>query len=383
MADPTGGLIALAVLGLYPAAAFIGVMWHRATEGRRVAAARRDWAKFAARSHLTGGESPIPGGAWQLSFSGRVRGRAITVSAQTSNPTQGWTHLLAHLHPPLDLGVHATPEGPPLPIPGMVSPLERVTRRVAIAADEPARAGALFDPELNLRLKTLPDGWTLTDGGLLQSVPTFVTDPRSLEGLLAQLIDTCDAIDRGRARVAPPTALLEDAAHWRRFAEARGLDLMSAPLGMAGTIEGIPVSAFARRTDRRTYGLGAEARFREPLGGALGLVPTAAGAMAPWLGISPRDLGGEDWLLDDAVFDPTFLVRSREPARLARILDPEMRGRLLRLHERTPLVLDDLGIRVAAERLPAPAEVPALLLTLARLAGEIEESVRSGGSPYR
>lgn len=383
MADPSGGLIALAVLALYPAAAFAGVMWHAATEGRRLATARRDWAKLAARRGLVGGETPIAGGAWQLSFSGRLGGRAITLSAQTSNPTQGWTHLLAHLHPPLDLGLHASTEGPPLPIPGTVSPLERATRRLGIAADEPERAGALFDLDLNRRLKELPDGWTLTDSGLLHRVSTFVTDPRSLEGLLSRLMETCDAVDRGRARVGPPWALREDAAQWRRFAQERGLEVMTAPLAMAGTIEGITVSAFARRTDRRTYGLGAEARFREPLGGAVGLVPTAPGAMAPWLGISPRDLGGEDWLLGDPVFDGTFLVRSRDPSRLPRLLDPDLRARLLRIHERTPLVLDDLGVRVAAERLPSPAEVPALLVSLSRLAGEIEATVRGGGSPYR
>ena len=88
--------------------------------------------------------------------------------------------------------------------------------------------------------------------------------------------------------------------------------------------------------------------------------------------------------IGDAAFDPTFVVRARDPGRLERILPPDLRARLLATHERTPLLVDDLGLRVASDRLPAAAEIPGLLRGLAGLAGEIEARVRDeGGSPYR
>lgn len=397
MADPISGLAALAMLAVSPVGALGGILWHRASEGRRLAAARRDWARLAARRGLTGGEQEIPGGAWQLSYSGAARGRAITLSAQTSNPTAGWTHVLAQLHPPLDLGLHAGPTSG-LPIPGTDSPLERLQGQLSIAADEPERAAPLFDLDLMTRLrriarplasKTGPDrvlgtAWALTDSGLLHRTSTFVTDPRAMEPVVEVVLDVCDAVDRARARIPPAGALREDAAAWRRFGATHGFEVLTAPLAMAGVIDGLVVSASARRVERRTYGLGAEARFTRPLGGALGLVPTAAGAVTPWLGVTRNDLAGEDWLLDDPAFDPVFLVRARDPGRLARILPPDLRTRLLAVHERTPLLLDDLGLRVASEKLPAAAEIPALLRALAGLAGEIEGRVRDeGGSPYR
>lgn len=397
MADPVTGAVAL-VLAMYPAAALAGMLWHRASEGRRLAASRRDWARMAERRGLTGGEQAIPGGAWQLSYGGTIRGRAVTLAAQTSNPTAGWTHVLAHLHPPLDLGLHARPAGGGLAIPGTESPLDRLQGQLSIAADEPERARALFDLDLMTRLrhlarpmrsKTGPDvvlgtEWALTDSGFLHRTGTFVTDPRSIEPVLEAVLDVCDAVDRARARIGPAGPLREDATTWSRFAAREGLQVMTAPLAMAGVVDGIGISASARRTDRLTYGLGVEARFACPLGGALGLVPTAAGAAAAWLGVTRRDLAGDDWLLDDPAFDPVFRVRARDPGRLARLLPPELRARLLAVHERTPLLLDDLGIRVASERLPAAAEIPALLRDLAALAGEIEVRIRAdGGTPYR
>ena len=77
------------------------------------------------------------------------------------------------------------------------------------------------------------------------------------------------------------------------------------------------------------------------------------------------------------------MVRSRAPARLTTILSETLRKRLLHLHDRTPIYLDDHALRVATTYLLPAGRIPGLLRQLADLASEIEASVRGRGGPQR
>ncbi len=376
MADPVSALLALGMLALYPATAVGTLLWHQASEGRRAAIARRDWGRFAASRGLAGGARAIGGGAFQLAYAGTLRGRSVAIEGQTSKPVQGWTAVRALLQPPLDLGVYASPD---------TVVAARRLGAMSAAADEPERSAALFDPTVRALLQRLETtDWILADFGVVLRYSTLVADPRGLGTLLDQAVELVDAVDRARARIRPAGPLAAVAVEWKRLAEARGLAFFTSPLAIVGAIDGIRVSAFARRTQRLTFGLGAEAHFARPLGGNVGLIPTAAGAVAPWLGVHANDLEGEDWALGDAAFDAAFVVRSRRADQLPRILGPDLRARLLAMHERTPLLVDDHCLRVAAERLPHPESLPSFLAELAALAGEIEQRAHgASGSPYR
>lgn len=371
--DPASTVLLVLFALAYPGGiggAYLGAQW---LETRRVARTKRDWASFAAREGLAGGVREERGG-FQIVYAGRIRDREVTLTAQSPAPKGGWTEVRVMLDPPMDLGLAAVGQGTP----GHRRP------DFELHTDDPTRAQALFDDEVRqLCTRLAAVRWIADDLGVRLRFEMFVPDPLSLGPMVGAAIDLVDALDAGRGRVGPASVLAGEAEAWRAIAEGAGLVFGATPLHVRGTIDGIEVSASSRRVDGRIYGLGAEARFEAPLGGVVAIEPIAQGPLAQALRLGAAHATPR-CQVDEPAFDAAFRTHARDPGRLPALLPPALVAQLLRVHERTPLVIDDVGIRVVSARLPPASAILPLLRDLADLALQIESNVRGRtAGPYR
>lgn len=336
---------------------------------KRIRDAQAGWAAFAERNGLVGGDS-TEGQPLRIWYGGARDGHSIALAGGLTLD-RGWTTIRVLLDPPLDLG--------------LVMTTGKATR--IVVADDDVRANGLFDAGGVAALNALRAfNWHVNDVGVFIEEGRFLADPTELEGAVRLAVDLAREIDRARAQVPRADGLRGFDLPWSNEARRHGFVHGTTPLSMRGTIDGVPVSAFSFRADKNSYGLGAYATFSQPLQGAVGLAPTKPGELAFWLGIGEGHPGTEDWELGDPAFDRAFIVRARDPGKLAKILPPSLCAKLLRLHQRYPLVVDDCALRLAARHLPTPDLVPPLMREIAEIAAEIELNAierKPQAGPYR
>ena len=301
-----------------------------------------------------------------------------------------WT-LYARLQPPLDLGLVISNKLMPVALPGTGAAHANFghadpsfDQRCVVACDEPARAQALLTGSLrrvildNLHPQAM---FMITDAGVaVQTVDGHAGESELRNGLRV-VTAIAHSLNAAREHVPPAMPLIAHRDAWVRFAGGNGLQGISAPLCMFGTIDDATMYAYSVRTSATELQLEVWLRFEQPL--ALGLLVQPMRTVDRFKEL----FGAEDYKLGDALFDETFLVRVSDGPATAALLDAETRKRLLLIHDTVgPLSLTDDGLSV---RLPYVPPDPAIVPTIARQMLEIARFIadkrrgQQAGGPYR
>jgi hypothetical protein len=255
-----------------------------------------------------------------------------------------------------------------------------------IRGDEHGRVHVLLDPSLrNLLMSARNYGTSMTlgDAGLKIEQRGDVTDATWLEWALRTAAQTAQAVERARWNVPAATPLMVFRAGWDDFARARGLQGMSTPLCMWGTVDGRTVSVYAVRVAELAYQLEILVRYPDRLGLDLLVRPVAT-----FDGLSVL-FGGQDIRVGDPAFDQMFRVQAARAERAPIVLDPSVRAKLFQLRGVcSSLQVRDDGVALRTAQIPArPDDALALLgeaSALADLVWNNARSFRKGGSgPYR
>lgn len=299
-----------------------------------------------------------------------------------------WT-LYARIQPPLDMGLLISNQLIPVDAPGAGHAIVRgfgaaFERRFNVRCDEPVRAQTLLTPAVrqsmmrNLHRNAM---CMVTDGGVAVQTVHGLGDEATLERGLEAVSDIANTILTSRAYVPPARALAAHRTAWQSFATSNGLQGISAPLCMFGTIEDATVYAYSVRVSAGELHLEVWMRFEEPL--ALGLLIQPMRTLDRM-----KDMfGAADHKLGDPLFDETFLVRVSDGHGAERLFDEDTRKRLLVIHDTVgPLSLTDDGLSVRLPHVPPdPAVVPKIvrqMLEMARFISDKRRGQRDGG-PYR
>jgi hypothetical protein len=340
-----------------------------------------DWAKqlgmVRVGNELFGQLDGIPVGA-RLAFDGPHKTKAQA----------RWT-LYARLQPPLDLGILVSNRLMPVELPS-AGHIEAYgfggdfDRRFAVLCDEPVRAHALLTPAVrHVMMRRLhPNAmFMLTDSGVaVQAVHGRAGETMLRSGLQA-VAAIADHINTAREAVPAARPLQTHGIAWSRFAHGNGLQTITAPLCMFGTIEDATMYAYSVRANAGEFHLEVWLRFEDPLGLGLLVQPMRT------VDRMKEMFGAADYKLGDALFDETFLVRVSDERGTVALLDEKTRKRLLIIHDTVgPLSLTDDGISVRLPHVPPePAVVPTIvrqMLEIARFIADKRRFERTAG-PYR
>ncbi len=295
------------------------------------------------------------------------------------------TTVLAELDPELDLGLEVQSMGF-ITLPTLA---ERVLLgdpnwdgEVVAIADEAARAAVLFASDARravLGLNATSAGFTVTD----QKVGAFVLQPE--ESTLVQAFEhvarAASLIAAARRSVPVATPIAAHAKVLRAFARGASFTMEETPLKLGGELRSARLSVRFLRTGRGDFEIRARA---EPLEGSLG-----AGLLVKRESLLDRVktlVGQQDLRTGDAAFDPAFLVRGDEPARVIAALDGDVRALLLDLARRFEVVaMDEQGLSLRGPVTAVPAEETANLLEAACTV--VDHVARASGAvlrgPYR
>jgi hypothetical protein len=340
-----------------------------------------DWAKHLGMvrvgNELFGQLDGVPVGA-RLAFD----------SPHKTKVQARWT-LYARLQPPLDLGILMSNRLIPVDLPsaGQIMAYGVDTnfdRRFSVRCDEPDRAKALMTPALrDVMLRRLhPSAMCMiTDSGVAVQTVHGRADEAMLRNGLQAVAAIADRINSARERVPAALQLRPHRIAWSRFAEGNGLQTISAPLCMFGTIEDATMYSYSVRASAGEFQLEVWLRFEDPLGLGLLVQPMRT------VDRMKEMFGAADYKLGDALFDETFLVRVSDERGTVALLDENTRKRLLIIHDTVgPLSLTDDGISVRLPHVPPePAVVPKIvrqMLEIARFIADKRGGQRSRG-PYR
>ena len=304
---------------------------------------------------------------------GRVDGRFIEIETPVV-PVPGSVApvvLTGRVEPALDLGLWVSAPRAAGPPPGrqairLRTGIALLDEGLAVAGDEEERVGALLLPIVGeLAVCFDPEGATevvLTDASVRCSrdgaaAEMLASSARAIAALLG-------AIDHSRASVPVAVDLRAHAVAWRELASQRNLESTDTPLRLWGRIDGVEVSAEAVRVSRGRHRIDVVARLVEPLRVALSVRPRGL-------------LDGEGLTLGDSALDGSFVAAAADRAALGKLLDPDVRRRLLDLRDLAPEIADD-GVTLRTRGLPSePRQVAVLLSAAHALVQRLRENARA------
>ena len=295
------------------------------------------------------------------------------------------TTVFADLDPPLDLGLDVQTHG----FVTLPSLSERVLLgdsnwddEVVAMADDAGRAALLFADDARravLGLNATSAGFKVTD----QAVAAYVLqlDEAMLVQAFQHAARAAQLISRARKAVPVAAPLAAHAKVLRTLARERSLAIEETPLALTGELRSVRLSVRFQRTGKDEFDIVVRA---EPTEGTLG-----SGLLVKRESLVDRLktlVGGQDFRTGDAAFDPVFLVRGDEEARVLAALDAEVRALLLDLARRFPAVaMDEGGLSLRGSAARVPADQTATLLEAA--CAIVEGVARASGAvlrgPYR
>jgi hypothetical protein len=232
-------------------------------------------------------------------------------------------------------------------------------------ADEKDRAAPLLKNKEMLAalfgLADVEEGFAVTDDGVQVELKGRSMAPERLAEAVSAALAVVRQMERVRHDLPVAGSLAEHRREWAAVAGALGLELSTAPLAVAGVLDGIRVAARTRRRSHGSYGLVVVASFDEPLG--LGLTVTPRPGRRP-----PRSDEGKSRrkrrqrfskLFDEnkhrvrVRFRRTFDVRADEVWAADHLLNQATQEALLTLHgQYDVLTLDDEALRVRLVDVP-------------------------------
>lgn len=295
------------------------------------------------------------------------------------------TTVFADLDPALDLGLEVHTHG----FVTLPSLSERVLLgdsnwddEVVATADDAERAAVLFADDARravLGLNATSAGFQVTD----QAVAAYVLqlDEAMLVNAFQHAARAAQLLGRARKAVPVAAPIAAHAKALRALARARSLTMEETPLAAAGELRAVRLAVRFQRTGRDAFDMVVRA---EPTEGTLG-----SGLLVRRESLVDRLrtlVGGQDFRTGDAAFDPMFLVRGDEEARVLAALDADVRALLLDLAKRFEAVaMDEGGLSLRGSAARVPADQTATLLEAA--CSVVEAVARASGAvlrgPYR
>jgi len=324
---------------------------------------------------------------------GRLHGQQVNLRIETRGSGKSrHTYTVVSSMPslPLDLGLHVTHQGyfdEALVSLGLKTDIPigdpAFDAAFSISADEPHRAAALLTPALRQALSVIREPLLLSDAGFSMSTRGAVTDEAWLTWALRSAAGITAQVKEARRRVPVATPLAGHRVEWKRFAAQAGLSRMSTPLCMWGELEGTRISVRAVRVEPLVYQMEVMVYFDLPLHLGLFVRPTGAfDDLATFF-------GRQDHRLNDAAFDPAFVVQAARSDRLAEVLDEGARRMLVDLNRRFGSVqVNDEGIAIRSASVATdPRAIPTLTAHVREAAKRISENAAGRSAaragPYR
>jgi hypothetical protein len=324
-----------------------------------------------------------PGGRLELftaavTLDGAIDGQRVRVRRTIGKmPT---LKIAADLSPPLDLGLHLTPQTVTQRMRRHLRGAEyvevgfqEIDEAFAIRADESERARALLGAaELREALLSHEGhGLTVTDAEVELDLDLAVGNGEAeLERFMRAAAALARGFDAARRSPAPARVLAPSVDAWRAFAAERGLSVcLGAPMWLYGDLAGVRAWVSTRRKERDVHEVEVTVHLDQPLDFALDITP-ARGGIFGWF-------AGQDIQLGEPAFDAAFTVKTDAPERARAVLDRGLQSALLAMSRGRQLVLSSRAVAVRDDAADfSPGDVPALVEALADAARQMSRNAR-------